>query len=243
MRRFVIIFSLILIFVSLVGWACLKFLHHDSSGADFLMKLALSLGTVGAILCALYGDLLRAKCDPICVEIDVPEESNNVLDRYQDNDGKIYNAFCHHLIVKNLTPHRPIENCRVWLTKIFIEDRGGSWEEKTRTPVPRLMEWAPSEYSKDVRTFAKQQVFDVGKTSSANHGFELSIYSAQGGAFPRRYEVGQKLGLVFVVTADNYNGDDEFSFQIEVLRSDEGGESVKPALISRIERPKWKKNH
>ncbi len=93
---------------------CITYWLHGSNqtSADFLIRWVLSIGTISAVLFALYGDYLREKIDPIHVRIDVPEERNTVFDRCEIN-GKVFDVYCHPLRVRNLTPHKPIKESRV----------------------------------------------------------------------------------------------------------------------------------
>jgi hypothetical protein len=203
---------------------------YDPASADFLVKCALSIGTLSAVLFALFGDYLRETLDPIQVRIEAPKESNTVIDRCLINNVPT-DVYVHHLVVRNLTPHKPIINCRVWLKKIFVQQVNNEWSDEAKFAVPRLMEWAPSEYSRDKRTFSKQQVFDLGRTLANNGGFIAAYDRDQGGAVARQFAVGKKLKFVFFVTADNYQKEKEFCFEIEVPQSVPGA-LVTPARVT-----------
>jgi hypothetical protein len=70
-----------------------------------------------AVLTALYSERLKAWSDPIDVTIEKIEAINSDTDQ-----DKIYGAvYMHHLRVRNLTPHRALQNCRVWLEHVFDE--------------------------------------------------------------------------------------------------------------------------
>jgi hypothetical protein len=86
---------------------------------------------------------------------------------------------------------------------------------------------------RDVRTFSKSQVFDLGRTLENNLGFVANYNPSQGGAVNREFKVGQTLKFVFCVTADNYPKEEEFSFQIAISPSIEG-QKVTPAEVSAI---------
>jgi hypothetical protein len=235
MRRTIIFTTLVGGFVTAIAWACVLFKYGDTQTADFVVKVTLSIGTLSAVVCALFGDWLRELSDPIRVKIGVPEENNNILDDFRDErDGQVYKAFCHHLEVTNCTPQRPLENCRVWLKKIFVEGLDGKWDDKTKFAVPRMMEWAPSEYSRDKRTFSKRQVFDLGMTLSCDRGFRLAVERDQGGNFNRNLNVGQKIKLVFFVTADNYTRSEESSFEIVIPKSQGAADTVTRSLVAPV---------
>ena len=230
MRRLVILTVLVVGFIAGLGWACCLFYYDQRDKAEFVVKVTLSVGTISAVACALFGDFLRNLCDPIRVKIDLAARANNFLD---DHGGK--KVFCHHLTVVNGTPERAITNCRVWLKSVSVKSLDGKWDDKPRFAVPRLMEWAPSEYSRDKRTFSRDQVFDLGVTASNNGGFRLTVDRDQGGNFDRNFAVGQQLKLVFFVTADNYTRSEEFCFEVAIPKSEGGADTVTPSIVTLLE--------
>jgi len=141
-----------------------------------------------------------------------------------------FDVYCHHLRVRNLTPHRPIKNCRVWLKKIEVQNVAGGWDVNDQFAVPRMMEWAPSEHSRNERTFSTHQVFDFGQTLSNGGGFVVTIERTQGGRFNPLFKVGKKVRFFFYATAENYQPEKEFCFEIEVPPS-VGGTKVTPATV------------
>jgi hypothetical protein len=206
--------------------------RDDLPTADFLIRFGLSFGTLVAVLSALFGDYLRETLDPIRVIIEVPKESNVVIDKCIFNNAAA-DCYRHHLVVRNLTPHKAIKDCRVWLKKIRVQQVNNDWKDDPIFAVPRLMEWAPSEYSPDKRTFSRKQVFDLGTTIEKSGGFEASYNRAQGGNVPRHFLVGKKLRFIFVVTGDNYLEEKEFCFEIEVLPTIQG-QTVTPSKVTPV---------
>jgi len=128
-----------------------------------------------------------------------PEVSNNFLDASEHGE-----VLCHHLRVKNLTPHRAVKNCRVWLVGISDETTQDDFEETYKFAVPRLMEWAPNEFQKEMRTFTDFQVFDFGTTRMNDGVFDFTNYSKQGGAFNGDCSQGKTRRYIFRIEADNY---------------------------------------
>jgi hypothetical protein len=107
------------------------------------------------------------------------------------------------LRVTNKTAHRPVKNCRVWLVK--IEDEiDNTFKEQFIFAVPRLMQWSPSEFSPEVRSFSEDQVFDFGKSFVDQDKFDVDYYKNQGGAFAGACVAGQCRRYIFRITADNY---------------------------------------
>ncbi len=94
------------------------------------LRWATTLGILGAITAALFGDYLREKLFPIdlCIESPNEQERNVGFDKrifneqrfqsYPEIYGKGFDVYNHHLRVRNLTAHRPIKDCRVWLKKM-----------------------------------------------------------------------------------------------------------------------------
>jgi|GEM_PF-3569141 len=199
------------------------------STVDFLLKFGFVVAAFVAIILALFGDYLREMIFPIDVRIEIPEKGNVGLDKSIINDKPVA-VYCHHLVVRNLTPHRVINDCRVWLTEVFVQDAEGKWEPKNQSPVPRLMEWAPSEFSRDERTFSTWQVFDFGMTIENNGGFVVRADREQGGNFHRIFPVGSNLLFKFIVTADNYQKEKTFSFEVTVPGTVQG-ETVTPSTV------------
>ena len=236
MRRTIIFTILVCGFVAAVAWACVLFHYDDTQTADFVVKVTLSIGTLSAVVCALFGDWLQELSDPIRIKITKPERENNFADQCPTDQKYVY---CHHLVVQNRTPQKPIEECQIWLKRLFFKPESDGWKE-IPFAVPRLMQWAPAEYSPEKRTFGHQQTFDLGVTVQNNEGFKLTI--KQGGAFISVFKVGEKVGLVFVMTANNYRGDDEFYAEIDIHKTQKTG-AITPAEVSMPKgKPQWLKD-
>src|SRR5258708_17498773 len=139
----ILIGAFLLFFVTAL---CLYWFFNLTAEADFLIRFVLSLGTISAVLFALYGDYLRAHLDPIELTMRVPEQSNTFLDFRELEGGREIRVYCHHIRVKNLTSHKPVENCRVWLKRVLVLEPNDKWSEPMKFAVPRLMVWAPFEY-------------------------------------------------------------------------------------------------
>jgi hypothetical protein len=196
---------------------------------SFTLDYFVAFGTFGAVVYALFQEELMEWLLPIEVKILVPDSSNTVID-LNAYAGQIYH---HHLIVKNLNPCRALKDCRVWLRKIEVQQLNGNWNEPAKFAVPQLMEWAPSEYSHDKRTFSKQQVFDFGITKQNNGGFELKTYREQHGNIPRQFKTGTKVRFTFYAAADNYLEEKEFCFEVDVLPTVHG-QNVTPSKVTAV---------
>lgn len=156
-------------------------------------------GFIVAIITAVCSNYLKEHVDPIRLVIELPEVTNNFLDANEKGD-----VLCHHLRVKNLTPYRAVKNCRVSLIGIQDETNKKEFDETYKFAVPRLMEWAPNEFQKEMRTFTHFQVFDFGATRMSDGVFDFTNYSKQGGTFDGDCEQGKSRRYVFRIEADNY---------------------------------------
>ncbi len=227
-RVFTVLVVVFLFFGVMLIWD-----HEWPKYAEFFLRCVTPLGTITAVLLALYGDFLRGWFYPVEIKIIVPpdEETNDYLDEIPETHRKVY---CHHLRVKNSTPKKPIENCRIWLKTIEIK-KEDKWNRIPFT-VPRLMEWAPSEYERNKRTFSTDQVFDLGKIYQDNAEFLLTIDRTQEAAKNRLKDMspaGTTLKCVFFATADNYLKEDPFTFEIDVPTQRPEGTIVK-AKVTKV---------
>jgi len=190
---------LVFAFIVLLFAAIFDYLYWDKENGKFFISVIASGGFIIAIITAICGDYLKEQLDPIYLIIELPEATNNFLDANEHGE-----VLCHHLRVENLTPHRAVKNCQVWLIGILDKTDQKEFSETYKFAVPRLMEWAPNEFQKEMRTFTHFQVFDFGMTRVSDGVFDFTNYSKQGGAFNGDCEQGKVRQYVFRIEADNY---------------------------------------
>jgi hypothetical protein len=230
---FRVLLTLALLVFVLIG-AVVAYVKGHTEGARFLVQAFSGVSVVLAVLVALYRDLLTNIADGIRLRIELPEQTDNFENRKATPEGVVRKQ-CHHLRVVNERPHRPVNNCRVWLVRILDEISEGRFEEKFKFAVPRLMQWAPFEYSPDVRNFSHDQVFDFGESIVDLGGFKVSYFRQQGGAFKGNCEPGKCRRYVFKITADNYIRSKPFTVEVSVLPIDTaavGNERTRIKVIS-----------
>ena len=188
--------------------------------AEFMFHVITAIGVLVAVTMALYGDIIRRRVNPIKLTIEEPEQSDNFFKHADAASGRRTKVFCHHLRVKNKKPTQAVTNCRVWLVKILDEDERRGFEEQFKFGVPRLMAWAPREYSPNVRSFSEDQVFDLGNSFVQEGGrFEISPYG-QGGMFKGGCLPGEKRQYMFKISADNYIKGEPIAVEVRVERSE-----------------------
>jgi hypothetical protein len=206
-------------FLLLILWPICLYNAGEKEYAKFVLNIVGGIGVFLAVLMAVYGDRIRRWVNLIRLKIEEPKQSDNFPNEVDAPGGGKTRVFCHHLRVKNRMPTEPVRNCRVWLVKILDENGRGGFEEKFKFAVPRLMDWAPREYSPHARDFSEDDVFDFG-TSFVEQGgrFEVGFYKSQGGMFKGGCLAGQKRQYVFKITADNYIKARPITVEVDVRR-------------------------
>jgi hypothetical protein len=211
--------SLLIAFLAAIVGAVILYLEGNKDRSEFMLHVVTAIGVFSAVVMALYGERIKRRVNRISLTIEKPEQSDNFFNDADSLSGGRTKVFCHHLRVKNSMPTEPVKNCRVWLVRILDENDRCGFEEKFKFAVPRLMEWAPSEYSPDVRSFSEDQVFDFGKCFVEQGGrFELNVYKTQGGMLKSGCLVGERRQYVFRITADNYIKAEPITVELSVDR-------------------------
>lgn len=188
--------------VAVLG-SVVSYLSGNDDDARFWLSALSSISVITAVVGALYAERYRMWADPIKLALELPNTRNT----YPDTHPSFGVVHCHHLGVRNLTPHRAVQNCRVWLEHVLDETEPGKWECLEPFAVPRLMTWAPREFSGEQRTFADVQVFDFGVTKYQDGSFVPTPHTDQGGyvqGYDLRCKSGSRRRYLFRITADNY---------------------------------------
>jgi hypothetical protein len=198
-----------MIVLVLVGVVCL-YAAGKNNAAESVTRVLTLLGVLFAVVVALYGDRMRSQLNTLDLSIKKPHREDNI---FNEKDGKC--VYAHHLRVENRARFLSVENGRVWLVRILDVPRD---RDSFTFAVGRLMQWAPLEYSPEVRSFSDDQVFDFGLTYVDEGSFRPSFYKEQGGTFHPRGDcfVNQTRRYVFEITADNYTERRQFSVDVSV---------------------------
>jgi hypothetical protein len=220
--------------------ACVVILIEAPSDQKLILTLCFSgLTTLVAIVYAIYGDYVKSWAHGIQLRIETPKENNSIIDLVQIEGGAA-RAYHHHLIVINERPHQAVKNCRVWLKKIYVLkpvlNNAPRWEEEQLFAVPRLMDWAPSEWKRDERTFCTTQIFDLGITLINFNRFFIKQNPNLGGNIKLEYGPGETLKVCLYMTADNYELESEFYFDVEITNLIQDGNLV-PARVKPSSKP------
>jgi hypothetical protein len=131
--------------------------------------------------------------------------------------GEARNSFVIRSLVRG-NSHRGIEYWPEYALLVLDQNDSGEFEENFKFAVPRLMAWAPREYSPEARSFSEDQVFDFGRSFVEQGGrFEVGP-CGQGGMFKGDCLADQKRQYVFKITADNYISAGLFTVEVYVER-------------------------
>lgn len=204
--------AILALFLLLYAGGCsLLYYFGKQDAAKFLISILTAASLLVAICVALFGDWLRGISIPTKFVIRPPERENEMLDH---PNGK--NVFCHHLVVHELVGDRIVKDCRVWLTAVKAPDGAplGAFA------VPRLMTWAPCEFSGAVRSFRGQQVFDLGVFNVETFTFEVTFHADQGGHFPqslRRFADQGRRWYVFRIEVEGHMLPQEHIIEVEIV--------------------------
>jgi hypothetical protein len=206
-----------------------------SDWAEFILKFVTGLGVISSVLAALFMDRLRARFDPIDLEIaETPIVNSHSEQTSLSGAGGVQTVavYLHHLRVVNHSRHRAVTNCRVWLKRIQHWQRG-EWTDAMESPVPRLFPWAPSEFDADKRTFAIEQVFDFAFTVGTDNEFRFVVHKDQGGIMSTlRFLAPAKLRATLYCSADNYTDTKEFVVEIDTHDLSVGPKRAKVRVLS-----------
>ncbi|NUN61885.1 MAG: hypothetical protein HUU13_12460 [Burkholderiaceae bacterium] len=214
----------VVIFLVLIGICVVVFIVGLKAEATFAMQAFGAISVVLAVATALYGNVIREIVQPLDLRIELPTTTNSMFDLVSfDGKGRIpkalfercsegvmsgitlnedFQVYCVHLRVRELNGERVVKDCRVWLTRVLNLSENGSEDEPFRFAVPRLMIWAPCEYSPEVRSFAGHQVFDFGLFYPAFGAFDLT--GKQGGNFDCSFRAPDRKRFIFQIECEGF---------------------------------------
>lgn len=159
--------------------------------AGLLINGLIALGTIGAVVVALFQHRILSWIDPVRCSVS--------LDNPDGKDEKDSSEFRYHLVVKNLTRWRKVENCRVFLTGILRKEHNSTYT-RTHFPVPRQFVWAPSENAPPAQTFSTSRKIDFAIFK--NDLFHPELYN-QGGDLNPDVSANQVVRWEIEVDAEN----------------------------------------
>jgi hypothetical protein len=191
----------VLVFLTLLVLSSVFYISGVRDEARFAVEAAGCFAVVLTVMTALYGDSLLDLVRPHRFTIEVPEVKGSLADRHVLY-GKEEKCFSCYLRVRNAQSDRAVKKCRVWLTRILKVSPKGEPEDLFLFAVPRLMSWAPADYSPDERSFCGWQIFDFGLFFPESAKFEVAVDKRQSGSFTRLLSAPNVQRYVFRIEVD-----------------------------------------
>lgn len=245
MRR--TIFSLVMLLLAVV---VLAFLQSCERIGEFFQNATgsmVALATLAAVIVALFRDEIHEWLHPIKMSLIVPRRRDHhmaprplfIVEHCGQEDSKTHEvAYRYHLAVKNEAHGRVVKDCQVWL--VGIENRqseGDEYRAHAQFGAPRLMEWTPADYSKELRTFKGEQSFDFGDRCLRDGSFVLKCYKDKPHGLQTRYGMSEWWRFSFIVRASNYVSDKELRvvlppFDLEGFRNAAGQDGRQGMVLS-----------
>ena len=124
--------------------------------AQLVINGLVALGTIGAVVFALFGNWIQAKWFGPIITIE-PHDLKGSL--WPDSSGR--NQIFYFLKVKNARHWSPAKGVRVVLTDLEVRTPGDKFH-RFNVPIPWQFCWTPSETSETVQTITDERVFDFG---------------------------------------------------------------------------------
>lgn len=115
----------------------------EPTAADWVSAVSnvfAAIGTVGAVIVALFREELRDWLSPVGASINLRDPAGELT--YVNSGQEPMYLF--HLRVRNLSRRRLLRSCRIVITEVSTETAEGGWQTRTLA-VPLPLHWAPAE--------------------------------------------------------------------------------------------------
>lgn len=105
-----------------------------------------AVGTVGAVIVALFQDQLRDWLFPASAVLELNDSLKELTKFGQQKNSEMSEALVYmvHLRVRNTSGRRSLHHCSVVLEELSLQSSGEGWRTQT-LPVPLNFRWAPFE--------------------------------------------------------------------------------------------------
>jgi hypothetical protein len=142
-----------------------------------LTNWLVAIGTLMAVIVAIWGDFLRSKLAPPKLRI-VLYNTGGTVTRFNQGQRVIY----YHLKVVNSRPWFLAKNCQVRL--VGISQRGPDNQFRPLpNPVPPTFVWSPAGFIPVATNISKEQIFDFGRVVEGAQEFEPVLHF-----YPNNYQ-------------------------------------------------------
>jgi hypothetical protein len=131
--------------------------NYDPLGKwNLLVQSFVAIGTILAVILAIWGDLIRSVLVPPKLRLHVHNPRGTPT---QFNDGQ--KVYFYHLRVKNSRTWSPARNCHVTLRELYRRGPDQLFHP-VALPVPVQFIWAPAEFTPPRIHLVTEQVLDFG---------------------------------------------------------------------------------
>jgi hypothetical protein len=151
-----------------------------------VIQATIAIGTISAVIVAIWGDWIRAKLIPAKLKIEKHNFRGSITTQ---NDGK--RAIYYHLIVKNRRSWIVSRNCRAMLVQIQKKGIDCSFHPVPLV-IPLQLSWSPSEFIPIFTSINKEQVLDLGFVVEGETIFQPRMYY-----YSNNFQGSIKAGEVF----------------------------------------------
>ncbi|TAL72825.1 MAG: hypothetical protein EPN88_04660 [Bacteroidetes bacterium] len=136
---------------------------------NLAVNIIVALGTVGAVIVALFGDRIKNLIFRSKLSAEVVDPRGE-LTNWGDGRRVIY----YHLKILNSKPSIMVNKCRVSLKEIYKRNNNSQFI-KLQLVVPPDFKWAPAETSLPAINFFSEQILDFGFITEGSDNFSPSI--------------------------------------------------------------------
>ncbi len=161
-----------------------------------LTNWLVAIGTLMAVVVAIWGDLLRSKLAPPKLKF-VLYDTRGTVTRFTQGEKVIY----YHLKIANTRPWFLARNCQVRL--VGISQRGPDNNFRpVPNPVPPTFVWSPAGFFPIATNISKEQIFDFGRVAEGGKEFEPVLHFYPNN-FQGRIIASQAIRYTLEVVGDN----------------------------------------
>jgi len=169
---------------------CIMLAVTDYEWAQLVINVLVAIGTIGAVIVALFGNWIQARWFGPKVTIEAHDLKGSL---WPDSEGRM--QIFYFLKVKNSRHWAPARGVRVVLTDLEAGGPDGNFQ-RFDVPIPWQFCWSPSETSETAQIITDERVFDFGhllgpiveKTiESAAGKFIIVEHRAEPGFWPKWY--------------------------------------------------------
>lgn len=172
-----------------------------------LSNWLVAIGTLLAVIVAIWGDCLRSKLAPPKLGFELYNTRGTVT-KFTQGPRVIY----YHLMVINSRPWFLAKNCQVRLVNISLRGPDNNFRPSPN-PVPPTFVWSPAGLLPMATNIAKEQIFDFGRVAEGASEFEPVLHFYPNN-FQGRIAANQAIRYTLEVVGDNVSKVDPLALEV-----------------------------